>query len=109
MLLNILTKCRYSSTHTNRSMPSHIVCALEQVIVKVALLYIIIIITHHFAISFNLNFCKPKPVYRAIIYRNINNLDNEAFLNDLKSYNLEGQLLESPDLDEMVEHFVNVQ
>ena len=63
--------------------------------------------SHHFAISFSLNFCKPKPVYRKITYRNINNLDNEAFLNDLQRYNLEGQLLESSDLDEMVEHFVN--
>ena len=61
---------------------------------------------HHFAISFSLNYCKPKPVYQTISYRNLENLDKQAFLQDLKNANLENRLLQSEDVDEMVNELV---
>ena len=61
---------------------------------------------HHYAISFNLNFVKPKTVYKEISYRNIRNLDKQAFLCDLDNCDLEFQLREMDDVDEMVKLFV---
>ena len=64
-------------------------------------------LTYHSAISFSLNFCKPKPVYKSISYRNIENLNKKAFLDDLSRLNLEDQLRKLTDVDMMVEHFVS--
>ena len=62
--------------------------------------------THHFAISFHLNFCKPLPVYKTVSYRNIKNLNRDAFIADLNSCNLEHKLCQSADIDEMVNQFI---
>ena len=62
---------------------------------------------HHFAVTFSLDFCKPKPVYKSIMYRNLKNLDKEAFLKDLDSSKLESMLLEYTCIDQMVEKFLD--
>ena len=62
---------------------------------------------HHFAVSFSMSFCKPVPICKTIYYRNLKNLDVEAFTADWEYANLEEEFHRSNDLDKMVEKFVD--
>ena len=62
--------------------------------------------THHYAVSFSLKYNKPSPEYKTVSYRNIANLDEDAFLADLNGCNLVNQLQQFSDIDRMVDVFI---
>ena len=65
----------------------------------------VVSLCHHFAISFELSFSKPLPSCKQIQYRNIRDINHDAFISDVSKLQLPSQLLQCSCVNQMVAVF----